>query len=58
MLLKTIIEDLMKRRFKAVETFAGRNNYDNPSGPVEFYLKNGFRIFKDDKEFPLVRLDL
>jgi hypothetical protein len=41
-----------------METFARKGSSDNPSGPVEFYLVEGFRIFRDDKEFPLVRLDL
>jgi len=35
-----------------------KNNFDNPSDPVEFYLKNGFKIYKDDKGFPLMRFDL
>jgi len=58
-LLKNIIEDLRRRGFKAVETFARRGNSDNPSGPLEFYIKNGF-IIKDktNPEFPLVRLYL
>jgi len=57
-LLHNIIEDLRKRGIKVVETFARKGNPENPSGPVEFYLKNGFKIFKDDKEFPLMRLVL
>jgi len=57
-LLQSIIEDLRKRGFKAVETFARKNNPNNPSGPVEFYLKNGFRVLRDDPEFPLMRLEL
>ncbi|MEM2057748.1 MAG: GNAT family N-acetyltransferase, partial [Thermoproteota archaeon] len=58
LLLESIIEDLRKRGFKAVETFARRNNSNNPSGPVEFYLKNGFRVLREDPEFPLMRLEL
>jgi GNAT superfamily N-acetyltransferase len=57
-LLQSIIDDLKERRIKAVETFAGKDNVNNPSGPVEFYLRNRFRIYKDDKEFPLMRLEL
>jgi hypothetical protein len=49
---------LRKRGVKAVETFARKNNPNNPSGPVEFYLKNGFRVLRDDPEFPLMRLEL
>jgi len=58
-LLKNIIEDLKRRGFKAVETFARRGNSENPSGPIEFYIKNGF-IIKDNtnSEFPLMRLFL
>jgi len=56
-LLKNIVSDLKRRGFKAVETFARKGNPENPSGPVEFYIKNGF-IVKDNTnpEFPLMRL--
>jgi len=57
-LLFNIIDDLRKRGIKAVETFARKGKPDNPSGPVVFYLRSGFRIHKDPKEFPLMRLDL
>lgn len=57
-LLDSIIADLKGRRFKAVETFALRGSPNNPSGPVEFYLKKGFYIKDETKpEFPIVRLD-
>lgn len=57
-ILQSITDELRKRKIKAVETFARKGNPNNPSGPVEFYLKNGFRIHIDDNEFPLIRLDL
>ena len=56
--LRNIIDDLRKRGLKSIETFARKGKPNNPSGPVEFYLKNGFRIYRDDVEFPLMRLDL
>ena len=58
-LLESIISDLKKRGFKAVETFARKGASNNPSGPFELYLKKGFRI-KDETnpEFPLVKLEL
>jgi len=57
--LKTIVEELKGRGIKAIETFATKkNSFETPSGPVEFYLRNGFRIHEDDKEWPLMRLDL
>ena len=57
-LLRSIIDDLRTREIRAVETFARKGDPQNPSGPVEFYLRNGFRILTDDKEFPLMRLEL
>jgi GNAT superfamily N-acetyltransferase len=56
MLLRRITNDLGKRGFKAIETFARRDSSDNPSGPLEFYIKNGFAV-KDsiNPEFLLVR---
>ena len=54
-LLRSIIDDLRTRGFNAVETFARRTNPNNPSGPLEFYVRNGF-VIKDqiNLEFPLV----
>ena len=57
-LLTAILEELEGRGAVAVETFARRGSAENPSGPVEFYLKHGFRVLKEDPEFPLLRLEL
>jgi GNAT superfamily N-acetyltransferase len=57
-LLHSIIDGLKERHQEAVETFARRGSSDNPSGPVELYLTNGFHIYRHDKELPLMRLDL
>jgi GNAT superfamily N-acetyltransferase len=57
-LLESIIDDLKSRGIKIVETFARKDKASNPSGPVEFYIKNRFRVYKDDPQFPLMRLDL
>ncbi|MCX8189346.1 MAG: GNAT family N-acetyltransferase [Nitrososphaeria archaeon] len=57
-LLESIISDLKNRNFKAIETFARKGYVENPSGPMELYIKNGFKIHKDDPEFPLMRLEL
>lgn len=56
-LLRAIERDLYKRKFKAIETFASKYLAEKPPGPIEFYLKNGFYILRDDEEFPLLRLD-
>jgi len=59
LLLQNIIEELRRRGFKAIETFASRSEADNPSGPMMFYIRNGFHI-KDqtNPEFPLMRFYL
>ena len=57
-LLRALIDELKERKEKAIETFARKGSADNPSGPIELYLRNGFGIHRDDKEFPLMRLDL
>jgi hypothetical protein len=57
-MLKCIIAELKQKGFKAIETFARKSSTENPSGPLSFYLKNGFKIRHDGTDFPLVRLEL
>jgi len=59
LLLQNIIEELKRQGFKAIETFARRSEAENPSGPMGFYIRNGFHV-KDNtnREFPLMRLFL
>jgi hypothetical protein len=56
--LLSIIAELRERGIKAVETFARKGSSENPSGPVGLFLRKGFRIFRDDPEFPLLRMEL
>ena len=58
-LLKNIIDDLKMRGFRGVETIARRGDPNNPSGPLELYIKNGF-TFRDktNPDYPLLRLFL
>ena len=58
LMLEKLIAELRKRKFKAVETFARKNSENNPSGPLELYLKHNFEIKNDRDEFPLVRFEL
>ena len=58
LILKAGISQIRQQGFKAIETFARRSSSDNPSGPLEFYLKNGFKMRRDGSDFPLVRLEL
>lgn len=55
-LLQSIVDELIIRGVKSVETYARKGRDDNPSGPIEFYLKNGFKVLRDDPDFPLMRL--
>jgi len=56
-MLRDLLAEFRKRKFKAVETFAGKKSENNPSGPIELYLKNGFKTKNDNNDFPLVRFD-
>jgi ribosomal protein S18 acetylase RimI-like enzyme len=42
--LESVISTLKLRGFKKIETIAREGSQNNPSGPVEFYLKHGFQI--------------
>ncbi|MFO7712739.1 MAG: GNAT family N-acetyltransferase [Dehalococcoidia bacterium] len=57
-LLASIIDELRTRGAEAIETFGRKGSPENPSGPAELYLRNGFRTHRDDREFPLLRLQL
>jgi GNAT superfamily N-acetyltransferase len=58
-MLDDLVVELQKRGIKAVETFARRSSENNPSGPLELYLKRGFRIVRGEKDdFPLMRREL
>lgn len=54
-LLEAVMVDLKQRRFTGLETIVRRDTAEHPSGPLEFYLRHGFFIRRDDPEFPLVR---
>ena len=57
-MLENLLVELRKREVKAVETFARKNSENNPSGPLELYLKHNFKVKNDKDDFPLVRFDL
>lgn len=57
-LLSQILEELKGEGYERLETFARRRSPENPSGPVEFFLKRGFSILRDDPEYPLVGISL
>ena len=60
-LLDEIVTDLKKRGFKAVETFVRKGSSNNPSGPMQLYLKKGFYVkeqLKADPDFALVKMNL
>ena len=56
-MLRGLLAELRKRKFKAVETFGRKNSENNPSGPLELYLKHDFKIKSDKDDFPLIRFE-
>jgi GNAT superfamily N-acetyltransferase len=56
-MLEDVITELGEKGHKAVETFARKDSSNNPSGPLKFYLKNGFKIEREKDDYPLVRLE-
>jgi len=57
-ILKNLIDELKRGRFRAIETFARKSSTDNPSGPLKLYLKHSFKVKNDKDDFPLVRLEI
>ena len=57
-LLKDLLTELRNTKARTVETFARKGSAENPSGPLEFYMKHKFKIRNDDDAFPLLRLEL
>ena len=52
--LLAFVEKAVSARSEALETFASRKE-DAPSGPIEFFLRHGFRVKVDHPEYPLLR---
>jgi GNAT superfamily N-acetyltransferase len=44
--------------YSALEAFARRGSCSNPAGPIELYLRSGFRVFRGNEDFPLMRRDV
>ena len=61
-LLKYVIEEIRKRGFRIVETYARDDSSNNPSGPTRLYLDYGFeKVASGEWErahFSLLRLSL
>lgn len=57
-MLKNVLDEFREKGFKAVETFARKGSQNNPSGPIELYLKQGFKTRRCSDDFPLMRLEL
>ena len=58
LLIHSMQKDLIKRGYRAIETFARRAPARNPSGWTEFYLANGWQVIKESSSMSLLRLDL
>jgi len=58
LLLNAVEKDMLRRKYRVLETIAKRTYERNPSGWVEFYLNRGFKIIKEQGSTALMRLDL
>ena len=58
LLVNAVQKDLIKRGYRAIETFARRAPAKNPSGWTEFYMANGWHVIKESTSMTLLRLDL
>jgi GNAT superfamily N-acetyltransferase len=56
--LNQVLTSLKTKGLKLVETIARKGSTNNPSGPIELYLKNGFKIWRDHEEYPLLRMEM
>jgi len=54
-LLEFVLSNLRRRGYTAIETYARKGSASNPSGPLEFYLKQGFSVARERDDFPLVK---
>jgi len=57
-MLRELVEALRKDGRGAVETISQENATDNPSGPVDLYVKQGFRVTTRNGDNALLRLEL
>jgi len=57
-LLEAIVGDTRAHGVTALETFARKRSANNPSGPLEFWLKHGFSVVREDEDFALVHRKL
>jgi len=58
LMINAVQKDLIKRGYRAIETFARRAPAKNPSGWIEFFLANGWQVVKESGSIALLRLDL
>lgn len=58
LMLEELIAALRKSGCGAIETLARENSTDNPSGPVDLYLKQGFGVKGKNEDWALLRLEL
>ena len=57
-LLEFVLSNLRRRGYTVIETYARKVSGNNPAGPLEFYLKEGFSVARERDDFPLVKKKL
>jgi GNAT superfamily N-acetyltransferase len=57
-LVRAVGRDILDRGIRAVEALGDREGEPGWILPVEFLARNGFAVLRDDRRYPLMRLDL
>lgn len=57
-MLEELVAALRQKGYVAIETLARGNSVDNPSGPADLYVKQGFEVKHTKGKWSLLRLEL
>ena len=58
LMLEQLVAVLRQKGYVAIETLARGNSVDNPSGPADLYVKQGFEVKHAKGQWSLLRLEL
>lgn len=58
LLVNAVQKDMIQRGYRAIETFARRAPARNPSGWLEFYQANGWKVIQESGSITQLRSDL
>lgn len=56
--VRAIEREMASRGFHRLQTYARKSTSNNPVGPLEFWLANGYEVASDGKDFALMTRDI